>query len=134
MRANEEYNLALAVSKYLKLQYPGTIFRFDMAGLNLSKAQAGQMKSIQHSRAYPDLFILKAGRSSKLKIPFHGLFLELKKKGTKIYKKDGSYATPHIKEQAAMIEKLIDAGYAAFFVCGFDQAKFYIDEYMKSIS
>lgn len=130
MKQNEEYNLALAVSKYLRLQYPGVIFRFDMAGLNLSKAQAGMAKAIQHDRAYPDLFILKPKMFSG--IQWHGMFLELKKEGTKIHKKDGTFSTPHIAEQYEMLRKLNNEGYLASFAVGFNSAKVQIDNYLKS--
>lgn len=129
MRKNEEYNLALAVSKYLRLQYPSVIFRFDMAGLNLSKTQAGMNKAIQHSRAYPDLFILKPRKIQG--IQYHGLFLELKKEGTKLYKKDGRPTSEHLTEQANILLRLSENGYCAYFSVGFDQTKELIDRYLK---
>lgn len=63
---------------------------------------------------------------------YHGLFVELKKVGTRLKKKNGQYATKHIKEQAEMIEKLNTAGYYAAFAVGFDEAKKIIDNYLLS--
>lgn len=35
---NPEYVLCRQIAYYIRAQYPGTIFRFDLAGLNLSVA------------------------------------------------------------------------------------------------
>jgi hypothetical protein len=124
MRSDIEYSLSKAVSTYLRLQYPKVLFHFDYAGLNLSKAQAGRMKAIQGSRGYPDLFIMAARGK------YHGLFIELKPQGTKLLKADGEFATPHLQEQADMIFKLVDEGYAARFGCGIDECIRLIDSYL----
>ena len=129
-RKNEEYQLAKSVSTYLKLQYPTVIFRFDMAGLNLSITQAGMNKAIQQSKAYPDLHIL-VGKSTADSGWANGLFIELKKEGTKLFKKNGDFITDHIKEQYEMLEKLIKQGYVAHFGIGFDATKKIIDNYLK---
>lgn len=71
----------------------------------------------------------------------HGLFLELKKDGETLYpgpraKKrfksiDGKeYKTEHLMEQADVLYKLRNAGYAAEFAIGFDEAIKIIDEYL----
>lgn len=65
------------------------------------------------------------------KYHYAGLFIELKREGTRILKKDGvSYATSHIKDQAGVMVALNRAGYLALFAVGFDQAKQIIDEYL----
>lgn len=125
MREDKEYQLAKAVSTYLKLQYPDVIFHFDYAGLNLSKAQAGKMKAIQGERGWPDLFI--AERRER----FWGLFIELKIAGTKLFKRNGSHATPHIAEQSKMLVLLSEKGYKCRFGIGFDDVKMIIDEYLS---
>ena len=62
---------------------------------------------------------------------YHGLFIELKREGTRIYKKDGvSFATSHLADQAKVLVALNRAGYLAMFAIGFDQAKQIIDEYL----
>lgn len=59
-----------------------------------------------------------------------GLFLELKKEGTRLKKKNGDWASEHIKEQAKVLEQLRDRGYCAEFAVGFDETKKIIDEYL----
>ena len=127
MRPNEEYIICKQVSQYLRLQYPKTIYHFDLAGLNLSKAQAGMMKAIQGNRGYPDLTIVKSNNG------YHGMFLELKKEGTKIFLKDGKtvVANDHIQEQYYMLARLRLSNYYAEFAIGFEDAKKQIDNYLK---
>ena len=60
-----------------------------------------------------------------------GLYLEIKKDGEKLTKKDGSWRTPHIAEQAEALEKLRAKGYRAEFGVGFDRCKKIIDEYLR---
>lgn len=60
----------------------------------------------------------------------HGLFLELKKEGTRLKKKNGDWATEHIAEQSGVLEDLSKRGYQAAFAVGFEQAKKIIDEYL----
>lgn len=127
MRNNREYQICKDLAIYLRLQYPNVIFHFDLAGLNLSRAQAGMMKAIQGGRGWPDLFIAQPGERFK----YHGLFLEIKPEGTRLTKKSYEPATPHIGEQLEMIMALEERGYQAHFVCGFDEAKEVIDAYMK---
>ena len=126
MRNEKEYQTCRAISTYLKYQYPLVMFHWDYAGLNLSKAQAGRMKAIQSVHKWPDLFIAEP------RDVFHGLFLEVKPEGGKLFNKNDDPVTPHIAEQAECINKLIDKRYAAFFACGFDQAKSIIDNYLRS--
>lgn len=62
-----------------------------------------------------------------------GLFLELKKEGTRLKKKNGEWATEHINEQAEMLEELRKRGYCAEFAVGFGEAKKIIDDYLMGI-
>lgn len=59
-----------------------------------------------------------------------GLYIELKKEGTRLKKKNGDWATEHIAEQAEVLEGLRDRGYCAEFAVGFDEAVKIIDEYL----
>lgn len=124
MRNNKEYELCKAIATYLKLQYPNIYYRFDLSGLNLSIAQAGMNKAIQKNRGYPDLFICKPNHG------FHGLFIELKANGTKIVKKNGEYASEHIREQWATLKILAREGYLTTFAIGFDDVKRILDSYL----
>ena len=129
MRNNREYQICKDIAIYLRLQYPKVIFHFDLAGLNLSRAQASMMKAIQGGRGWPDLFIAES--KHYVNSHYRGLFIELKKEGERIYNKKGLPATPHIEEQRAMIEHLRERGYMAEFAVGFDNAKSIIDKYLK---
>lgn len=60
----------------------------------------------------------------------YGLFLELKKEGARLKKKNGEWATEHIAEQAEVLEKLRKRGYCAEFAVGFEEAKRIINEYL----
>lgn len=130
-----EHELYVLIADYLRLQYPDIIYRFDLAAdLKLSIGQAKKHKRLQRFRGYPDLFIAKPKlQQSKDGLPvyIHGLFLEIKKEGTKILKKDGEYvADKHIREQAKMLQALERRGYRAMFAVGYEQAKQIIDEYI----
>ncbi len=117
------------LAEYLKLQYPGVIFRTDFsAGCKMTIGQAVQHKALQSGSAYPDVFIAEARHG------YHGLYLELKRDVKEVFKKDGSLlSNPHIREQAAMMDRLNKKGYKALFACGFLHAKRVVDEYLKPI-
>lgn len=133
---NSEHNLYEKIARYLQLQYPNVIYRFDVgADLKLTPGQAVKHKRLHPTRGYPDLFIAHHGEviwglcnDRRL---VYGLYLEIKKDGEKLTKKDGSWRTPHIAEQAEVLEKLRQAGYKAEFGVGFDECKQIIDEYLR---
>lgn len=123
---NPEYIVAQQVANYLRYQYPGVLFHFDLAGLNLSRAQAGMMKAIQGERGFPDLMILESRKG------FSGLFLELKTDKVKLFKKDGvTFVSEHLEAQYSMHARLKIKGYEAYFVFGFEEARKEIDNYLK---
>lgn len=122
-----EKELAQQVAKYIQAQYPGVIFRYDAAAdLRMTIGQAQRLKSLhgKRNRGYPDLFI------AKVKGRYGGLFVELKVDSP--YKKDGKLKkSKHLEEQANLHVELIAAGYRVVFAVGFDEAKEYIDNYIK---
>lgn len=124
-----EATLQQQVADYLRLQYPDVLFHSDFgSGIKLTMGQAVKQKRQNGGRrAWPDMFIAEP-RPAK---GYCGLFLELKREGTRLYKKDGTWATPHIAEQAETISKLNESDYLAGFVCGFEEAKRVIDSYLK---
>lgn len=133
MRVNKEYQLCRQIAYYLRLQYPNVQYRFDMGGMNLSKAQAGMNKALQKGRGWPDLMIFE-GRGK-----FHALLLEIKIEGTNIIAPRATdrygypkYTSDHIKEQAECMAVLAEKDYACAFAVGFDGAKKLIDKYMKN--
>lgn len=128
-----ELELQAQVADYLRLQYPDVLFHSDFgSGIKLTMGQAIKQKRLQGGRrAWPDLFIAEPRRSKISGRQYHGAFIELKKEGVKVFRKDGRVvADKHIREQFYMIDDLIRKGYFADFACGFDEAKKFIDEYL----
>ena len=122
----KEEKLQQAVSDYIRYQYPSVIFFCDYAaGLHLPIHIAKRAKRLRSHRGLPDLFIAEPKKE------IHGLFIEFKIQGVKLFKKNGQYASPHIAEQAEMMKKLSAKGYAVSFACGFNEAMNLIDEYLK---
>ena len=127
------------VADYLRLRYPNVIFHSDFgSGIKLTMGQAAKQKRQNGGRrAWPDMFIAEPkaktiNRSTNTQKFYSGLFLELKKEGTRILKKDGTLvANEHIREQAALLQELEKRGYMATFVVGFEQAKQTIDDYLR---
>lgn len=124
------------LADYLRLQYPDVIFHSDFgSGTKLTMGQAVKQKRLNGGkRAWPDMFIAEPMPrciDGSWNHEYNGLFIELKKEGTRIKKKNGEWASKHIAEQAQLIEQLKDRGYYAAFVVGFDEAKDLIDAYLK---
>ena len=115
------------ICNYISMQYPDTIFTSDASGVKLTIGAAKAMKMKRSNHAIPDLLIFKPNGI------YHGLILEIKTADTKLKTKKGTWATPHIAEQADTLEKLNKLGYCATFVCGFDEAKKCIDSYFAPI-
>lgn len=93
----KEEILHLRVCDYLRKNYPDVLFRTDFSsGMKMSPGQAAKHKKFQKSRAWPDLFIAESGvvefKEDGLiaHLRKNGMFLELKAKGTHLYKKDGT--------------------------------------------
>lgn len=138
-----ESDLQIQVADYLRLQYPDVMFHSDFgSGIKLTPGQAAKQKRQNGGRrAWPDMFIAHAQRQL-LEVKGNGvlekaenrclggLFLELKKEGTRLRKKNGEWATEHIAKQAEVLQKLRERGYWAEFAVGFDEAKTIIDEYL----
>lgn len=127
-----EHDIYKMIADYLRYQYPTVIYRFDLAAdLKLTMGQASKHKRLQRYRGYPDLFIAEPVPRSFPNV-YHGLYLEIKKDGVRIFKKDGKLvADEHIREQFDMLHDLRRKGYAAEFAIGFEGAKKLIDDYMK---
>lgn len=148
-----ELELQAQVADYIRLKYPSVIFHSDFgSGIKLTMGQAIRQKRLNGGRrSWPDMFIaepkvrhttdgewgIKLGwaqlddGTDYYAMMFAGLMIELKKAGTRIYRKDGRLVSDaHIREQFDMLEQLRRRGYAAEFACGFDEAKKIIDEYL----
>ena len=120
-----EKELHREVCDYLKHGTEDIIFNTDLSGIRLLPKVARDVKELRSSNAFPDIVIYEPRGD------YSGLFIELKREGTRIYKKDGQLvADPHIREQAAMLEKLRERGYAAEFAIGYNEAIQIIKEYL----
>ena len=115
------------VCRYISNNYPDILFTTDLSGIYLHPTTAKKIKHLKSCRGFPDIFILQPNKNFKV------LFIELKKTGEKIFKKDGSYKTEHLQEQSQVIQRLNNLGYLATFCIGFDSAIETIDIYLSMI-
>lgn len=120
----KEEQVHQAVCHYLRAQYPEAIFFSDLSGVKLPIGLAKKVSMLKSNRGIPDLFICEPRGEH------HGLFIELKREGVKLWKKDGSFTSQHISEQYHMMSDLNHKGYLACFCFGFDDAKETIDKYL----
>jgi hypothetical protein len=124
---HQEYNLYKSIAEYMRWVHKDVIYHFDLAGLNLSFAQAGMTKVIQYNRGWPDLFIAEKRQG------YAGLFIEVKIETP--YKKDGTIkasSNNHLQEQQDCIDALKQKGYLACFAWNFDMIKLIIDNYLNN--
>jgi len=149
----KEYRLQKLVSYYMNLYYKNSEYRVDLAGSNLSKAQAGKMNAVNKRRAWHDFEVYDPHCG------FYGLCVELKTAGTKLirekdartkiivgYKSVGRQQMPvyegklrragdwwdnHIEEQAGNIAKMRALNRAASFAVGLKHTLELIDAYMN---
>lgn len=130
-----EAELQKQVAIYLRMQYPEVMFHSDFgSGIKLSYKQA-VMQKIQNGgrRAWPDMFIAEPMPrciDGSWNYEYNGLFIELKKEGTRLKKKNGEWANDHIAEQYDVLDRLRFRGYKAEFAVGFDEAIQIIDDYL----
>lgn len=125
MNKQTESQLQIAVANYLRVRYPDALFHSDFgAGIHLTARQGAIQKRQQGGRrGHPDLVIYDK------KGVYNGLAIELKKEGTRIFKRDGSPASDHIKEQADYLWQLQERDWLAVFCVGLDEAIAIIDSY-----
>lgn len=122
------------LADFLRNKYPDVLFHSDFgSGVKLTMGQAVRQKRLNGGRrAWPDLFIAKPKFVHENHgIWVHGLFIELKKDGTRLKKKNGEWASDHIAEQAAVLKELASAGYRTDFAVGYDKAVAIIEEYLN---
>lgn len=124
---NREEELHRQVVDYLRLQYPSVLFRTDMSGVRLTPGLRAKTKRVQGIGGFPDIFVYEP------RGVFFGLAIELKRAGTRLYKKDGSMvANLHYKEQAETLKMLQERGYMACFCVGWEETKQIIDMYLST--
>jgi hypothetical protein len=123
---SSEQEIHIAICKYIKLQYPKVLFTSESSGLRVTMNQARKLKSMRSCAGLPDIMIFEPRKN------YYGLFLEVKRDGTKVYKKDGDIRQDkHLQEQEEILHQLKQRGYFAEFVVGFDEAKSIIDFYFS---
>ena len=122
----KEKSVHRQIAEWLRWQHPKVIFHTDFAaGSKMTIGQSVQNKALQSGKSWPDLFIPK--RTAL----YSGLFIEIKRDVSEVYKKDLTYKKDdHIEEQAAMLDRLTAEGFKAVFGCGFDHCKKIITEYL----
>lgn len=121
----KEDSLQIAVSTYLKHQYPHVLFTSESSGVRLTIGQAKRLKSMRSNDAkFPDIMIFEPRGG------YHGLFIELKKQGEKVFQKNGEPYAGHVADQYKTLQQLKAKGYWAQFCIGFDEAKKTIDTYL----
>ncbi|MDO4978760.1 MAG: hypothetical protein Q4E47_01220 [Candidatus Saccharibacteria bacterium] len=142
--AQDELRLQIRVADYLIRNYPTVVFHSDFgSGVKLTKFQAIMQKRVNGGRkSYPDMFIAEPviyedvaydeyNQPHEIKeIIKCGLYIELKREGTRLKKRNGEWASDHIAEQAKMLWWLREKGYQAEFAVGYDEAIRIIDEYL----
>lgn len=133
MARKDETQEQIQVAQYLDENYPNVQFHSDYgSGARLRPYQAKEQSELNAGRkSWPDMFIaepvVRMGAPS-----YNGLFIEMKRTGTKIFTKKGTLvADEHIREQFDQLEELRRRGYAAEFACGLEEAKKIIDDYLR---
>lgn len=121
-----EYSEHKSICDYLRIQYPDVVFTSDSSGIRMTIGNAKKMLALKSRHKIPDLIIF-APRSG-----YHGLIIEMKKTGEKVFKTDGTmYANPHQIKQKKTLDALTESGYFATFAIGFEEAKNIIDYYFN---
>src|SRR4051794_462322 len=101
-----EADLYEQIAQYMNLKHPGVLYHFDLSGLWTPSHKARNLYGRLNRRAWPDLFIAKRAysyslnedgqKTYQLDSPIYpGLFLEIKRDGTRLKKRDGSWASDH---------------------------------------
>lgn len=124
---SKESDIYIQLSKWLSLQYPAIIYRFDAAaGMKMTKGQAVKNKKMNPINGYPDFFLVHP-RKGKI-----GLFLEIKRVEDSPYRQNGTLrATDHILDQSAMLKRLESLGFVAQFAVGIEGCINAIEDYLK---
>ena len=122
----KEEKIQIAISKYIKNQYPNIIFTAESSGVRLPMGLAVKVKKQRSKHKHLDLIILEP------RCEYHGLILELKKSRDEVFKKNGEMRdVEHIQKQWETIQLFRSKGYFSGWGLGFDETKKVIDNYMK---
>ena len=102
-----EKQIAAEFAQHLKIFHGTLLWRFDLqADIKLTIGQAKRAKSLQGNPGYPDFFLAEANST------YHGLYIELKKSKSEVFKQDGTYKTgKHLLQQIVMKKRVENRGY-----------------------
>lgn len=126
MENETEKELTKNICAFIKLNYPQVYFFTDPSGMfQKSWAAKQQLKQNRSKHAQLDIIILEPRGK------YHGLIIELKREGEKIFKKDGTYMSEHLVAQSISIFNLNNKGYYAAFCVGWDETIKTIKNYLK---
>lgn len=126
----KEVDIYSQLARYMNIKHPNAVYHFDGSGINNPSKYSRSLYSRLNGRAWPDMFIAATALMPGSTIAYSGLFLEIKADGVRVRKRDGTWASDHIAEQAAMADVLQDAGYIAVLVTGLDQCVEVIESYL----
>jgi hypothetical protein len=122
-----EQELYKALARYLSMQHPKLLWRFDFAaGTKMTMGQVARHKMLNPHRGWPDLIIFEQRRG------WGGLVIEIKAEGSSPYKKNFELKKDiHLDEQAEMLGRFDIRGYYSGFATGFDECVAMIEKYLK---
>ena len=122
-----EETIAVQLATWLQTHHKNIIYRFDLAAdMKMTIGQAAKNKRLNKLPKYPDFFM--AEPTAK----YSGLFIELKKAKSEVFKQDGNYKkSNHVHGQRIILEILEHKGYLAVFAFSLEDAKEIITNYLK---
>ena len=124
--SQSENSVHYQVAQYLKIQFPHVLYHSDSSGELRTEAQRFRMAKINKGAKWPDLFIAHPVGTR------HGLFIEIKRDRSVLYKADGvTFKDEHVTGQNKILQHLKALGYGAYFGCGFAECKYLIDNYLS---
>lgn len=130
-----ESELQIQVADYIRLRYPDAMFHSDFgSGVKLNARQGAiQKRQNGGQKGWPDIFIAEPKLNGPIIQVKAGLFIELKREGTRLKKKNGEWINNHVARQAEVLERLRFRGYVADFAVGFEESKKIIDKYLEGV-
>lgn len=125
----QEFELQKQITNFIASNWPTVEYRSDLGGIRLGWKLAKEVKEIQKSKAWPDLFIAHPN------LHYSGLFIELKVDTDELFTRGGKWregkSYTHIHEQKDLLLTLRRLGYCAEFGCGLTHTKSLIEWYMS---
>lgn len=122
-----EYDTQVRIVNYLSERYPTLIVQGSLGGIRLPIGNAVKAKKMGNKKDFPDLTIAIPNKR------YTGCFIELKREGTRLYKKNGQLVTnEHFHAQDELHKMLRAVGYYAEFAVGYQDAIQQIEKYLST--